>query len=625
MGLNRVIHDAFGNPTIVYRPSRRSKPTVPFINTSPTEPATISHEHENAEIVSAGSSNPSWQSNVSPVSTASTAQTSLLSSLSSPKSQRSGQGPNLNDDAQSKTKSFSSHNEEGTLAPIEETASRYVLIPIQENIPVARPSVATVESVTAAKVYFETHFNALLSEKPSPRSIRRKKFEQEIWQIASSNAEREDARKRWAQSETDHLRQMRVLKATSLARHEVKGISIAGYDVVRVLGKGSFGVVRLVTEKSNAQQPTTPGTDSSCGGDLSRNDTASEPTHRKLTEPKKEVYAMKVIRKSDMLRNCQEAHLRAERDFLVASEGSRWVVPLIASFQDNSNLYLVMEYMIGSDFLGLLLREDVLDESVARWYVAEMILCIEEAHRMKWIHRDVKPDNFLISSSGHLKISDFGLAFDGHWAHCQSYYSNHRSSLLDALGITIDGDEEDQQDQAKSSNISHGDATTDNAPRRRWDDEKAKKGGLLDYRDRTERRKLARSVVGTSQYMAPEVIMGQPYDGRCDWWSIGIVLYEVGQTTLAYKQLLMSFRSVCSAVRLSSVRTGKRRRRTLWYVSAVTLDAATDPRRIIARHYTFLSMSGSPARQQNQEDGYHQSATLPSISCAVSCRRRRCD
>ncbi|KAK8206866.1 hypothetical protein M8818_004701 [Zalaria obscura] len=232
----------------------------------------------------------------------------------------------------------------------------------KENIPVARPSVATVESVTAAKVYFETHFNALLSEKPSPRSIRRKKFEQEIWQIASSNAEREDARKRWAQSETDHLRQMRVLKATSLARHEVKGISIAGYDVVRVLGKGSFGVVRLVTEKSNAQQPTTPGTDSSCGGDLSRNDTASEPTHRKLTEPKKEVYAMK-------------------------------------------------------------------------------------------------------------------------------------------------------------------------------------KGGLLDYRDRTERRKLARSVVGTSQYMAPEVIMGQPYDGRCDWWSIGIVLYEVGQTTLAYKQLLMSFRS----------------------------------------------------------------------------------
>ena len=79
-----------------------------------------------------------------------------------------------------------------------------------------------------------------------------------------------------------------------------------------------------------------------------------------------DVFAMKVIRKSEMLRSCQEGHLRAERDFLVGAEGSRWVVPLIASFQDNTNLYLVMEYMIGGDFLGLLLREDVLDELVAR-------------------------------------------------------------------------------------------------------------------------------------------------------------------------------------------------------------------------------------------------------------------
>ena len=73
-----------------------------------------------------------------------------------------------------------------------------------------------------------------------------------------------------------------------------------------------------------------------------------------------------VIRKSEMLRACQEGHLRAERDFLVNAEGSRWVVPLMASFQDNTNLYLVMEYMIGGDFLGLLLREDELDEEVAK-------------------------------------------------------------------------------------------------------------------------------------------------------------------------------------------------------------------------------------------------------------------
>lgn len=74
---------------------------------------------------------------------------------------------------------------------------------------------------------------------------------------------------------------------------------------------------------------------------------------------------MKVIRKSEMLRDSQEAHLRAERDFLVKSQGSRWSVPLIKAFQDRANLYLVMEYMVGGDFMGFLLREDVLEEEVA--------------------------------------------------------------------------------------------------------------------------------------------------------------------------------------------------------------------------------------------------------------------
>ena len=54
-----------------------------------------------------------------------------------------------------------------------------------------------------------------------------------------------------------------------------------------------------------------------------------------------------------------------ERDFLVASENSRWAISLIASFQDNHNLYLVIEYMVGGDSLALLLREDILDEGVA--------------------------------------------------------------------------------------------------------------------------------------------------------------------------------------------------------------------------------------------------------------------
>lgn len=235
---------------------------------------------------------------------------------------------------------------------------------------------------------------------------------------------------------------------------------------------------------------------------------------------------MKVIRKREMISNSQEGHIRAERDFLVASERSQWVVPLISSFQDKANLYLVMDYMVGGDFLGLLIRKDILREEWTRFYVAEMILCIEEAHRLCWIHRDIKPDNFLISASGHLKISDFGLAFNGHWSHDQVYYHNQRYSLLERLGVTIKGDKEDQSQMAENEDNSpdprlHGleDPSRYSPP----------STDLLEWRNGKERRRFAKSVVGTSQYMAPEVIRGEMYDGRCDWWSLGVIIYEVSE------------------------------------------------------------------------------------------------
>lgn len=156
-----------------------------------------------------------------------------------------------------------------------------------------------------------------------------------------------------------------------------------------------------------------------------------------------------------------------------------------------------------------------------------MILCIEETHKMKWIHRDIKPDNFLISASGHLKISDFGLAFDGHWAHSQAYHSNQRQTLLEKLGIKIAGDQQDIAEDLETTADDEEDTPgTSRSRPKSCSEEGAKREGLLNWRNRTERRKMARSVVGTSQYMAPEVILGQPYDARCDWWSIGIILYE---------------------------------------------------------------------------------------------------
>ena len=307
-------------------------------------------------------------------------------------------------------------------------------------------------------------------------------------------------------TESEHLRLFRALRSRAGGnRHRF----ISNYEKVRILGKGSFGTVQLIRHKEPIND-----------------DTSSIKTTESLDLQtlRNQVFAMKIIRKSDMLRKSQEGHLRAERDFLVASERSHWVVPLIESFQDTEHLYLVMEYMVGGDFLGLLMRLEILPESMTQFYIAEMVLCVEEIHRMRWIHRDVKPDNFLLSSSGHLKVSDFGLAFDGHWAHNQKYHNETRYSIADRLGIRIRGDDRDSE-EARAERL--GQLASPGKAVKTEEFQRPEGNLLLDSLNAQWKRRLARTVVGTSQYMAPEVIQGLRYDGRCDWWSIGIILYEV--------------------------------------------------------------------------------------------------
>lgn len=99
---------------------------------------------------------------------------------------------------------------------------------------------------------------------------------------------------------------------------------------------------------------------------------------------------------------------------------------------------------------------------------------------------------------------------------------------MDALGLEIEGDAEDQKEEARRKRA-RGDSKSEAEHLAVISDEKlcaASKQKLIDWRNKTQKRRLARSVVGTSQYMAPEVIRGEHYDGRCDWWSIGVIMYE---------------------------------------------------------------------------------------------------
>ncbi|EKV06331.1 Protein kinase, putative [Penicillium digitatum PHI26] len=517
----------FGQPTVIRRVHLRSRPSVIRLNPVSDD---LSRQSDGANDSSSPSA--SRSSGRSPAGGQSTSLTPLTSGGPSPSSDKG----KLHDGHETSVMHLPSLSEMNEAASASDT-----------NLIAITPSIKTVEATSVAKVYLELYFNSIFQNK-DPRQQRQLELEQHIYAFDLTPEERLMTRHNWALGENDHLRQCRVLKSNRCCPQSESAISVAGYQAIKVLGKGSFGVVRLVRRNGsdlNSSPEDGPlslkdnvvhSRSNPLGALMSAVEGAKQSRRRYMTGERKEVYAMKVIRKAEMIRNSQEGHIRAERDFLVASEASRWVVPLIVSFQDASNLYLVMDYMVGGDFLGLLIRKDTLREDWARFYVAEMILCIEEAHRLFWIHRDIKPDNFLISASGHLKISDFGLAFNGHWSHDQAYYNSHRYTLLEKLGIDINGDSEDQQEVAEVKEL---------APEIRLhslDDHtlhRPSSTSLLDWRNSKGRRRFAKSVVGTSQYMAPEIIRGEMYDGRCDWWSLGIILYEEKSTDKLVSQEAM--------------------------------------------------------------------------------------
>lgn len=147
------------------------------------------------------------------------------------------------------------------------------------------------------------------------------------------------------------------------SRLVAKRMSVNDFEIIKIigtlrltLGHGGFGIVRLVREKTTG-----------------------------------EVLAMKSLTKTVTMERGQEEHVKAERSLLsLASEMGDWIVRLFYSFQDKENLYFVLEYMPGGDLLGLLIRKDTFSEEFARFYFAEIVLSIEEVHKLGMIHRDIK-------------------------------------------------------------------------------------------------------------------------------------------------------------------------------------------------------------------------------------------
>ncbi|XP_048693773.2 serine/threonine-protein kinase greatwall isoform X2 [Caretta caretta] len=121
------------------------------------------------------------------------------------------------------------------------------------------------------------------------------------------------------------------------------------------------------------------------------------------------LYAVKVVKKADLINKNMVHQVQAERDALALSK-SPFIVHLYYSLQSANNVYLVMEYLIGGDVKSLLHIYGYFDEEMAVKYISEAALALDYLHRHGIIHRDLKPDNMLISNEGHVKLTDFGLS-----------------------------------------------------------------------------------------------------------------------------------------------------------------------------------------------------------------------
>jgi protein-serine/threonine kinase len=192
------------------------------------------------------------------------------------------------------------------------------------------------------------------------------------------------------------------------------------FEMLSTLGKGSFAKVVLVRYKGDTQ-----------------------------------LYAMKILKKKEITARNEEDHIRSERKILEDAK-SPFVVKLKWAFQNNRKLYFVMEFMPGGELFFHLSKAHRFNESIARFYISEVIIGLEYLHNLGIIYRDLKPENILLGLDGHIKLTDFGL-----------------SKVF------------------------------------------------------TEKISTTRTICGTPEYQAPEIIMCCEYDKAVDFWSIGCLMYEL--------------------------------------------------------------------------------------------------
>ncbi|CAJ0568183.1 unnamed protein product, partial [Mesorhabditis spiculigera] len=294
--------------------------------------------------------------------------------------------------------------------------------------------------------------------KPITPHLYRFFMEQHVERVVQAHRERQK-RAMQLQKEMEAVNMSDMMKDSMLSfliqkENRDKKMSTKMFEVLKEIGVGAFGRVALVKKKDTEQQAS---------------------------------------------------HVKAERDIL-AEANSPWIVKLFFSFQDERCLYFIMEYVPGGDMMGMLITMGIFPEKLARFYTAELTCALEYVHSLKFIHRDIKPDNILIDREGHIKLTDFGLCTGLRWTHDRRYYGPEN---------------EDYPSHSRHDSLT----LPDDLKRALKENSKLLPGRLSHYHGR--QRHQALSVVGTGNYMAPEVVRKTGHTQLCDWWSVGVILYEM--------------------------------------------------------------------------------------------------
>uniref|UniRef100_A0AAR2KQW7 non-specific serine/threonine protein kinase n=1 Tax=Pygocentrus nattereri TaxID=42514 RepID=A0AAR2KQW7_PYGNA len=206
------------------------------------------------------------------------------------------------------------------------------------------------------------------------------------------------------------------------------------FETIKLISNGAYGAVYLVRHKETRQR-----------------------------------FAMKKINRQNLILRNQIQQVFVERDILTFAENP-FVVSMFCSFETRRHLCMVMEYVEGGDCANLLKNMGPLPVDMARMYFAETVLALEYLHSYGIVHRDLKPDNLLITSMGHIKLTDFGLSKVGLMNMTTNLYEGHI--------------------------------------------------------EKDTREFIDKQVCGTPEYIAPEVILRQGYGKPVDWWAMGVILYE---------------------------------------------------------------------------------------------------